>query len=713
VQSSAKNASENIKTYLNRTRRIFQMKSTALKPKSTPHFPISPNFPIIPEELLLQASNRKPFPTEVTVAQQTQELGQPFANAKIHEIPLAVGATLIPDRATFEQLASRDDVPGALGVREVKFLISQVDTTQPIVYFLNTQNFQFHYLFARDGLGLTLSNQEFNLQTYFTDNRKFIAGTLLAHDGFASEGREPGLYALEFWPTDPVKVEFVNLAFQSIRAAIPFATDILAYHPAGETQQSLYKIEKAEFERLGIRTVSTEELFGSITYSPLNLGEGYGRLRLMDPSDSQPPTVRDIVIFKQLPNDLTHVAGVLTEEPQTPLSHINLKAKQNNTPNAYLKEAANDPRVAPLLDKLVYLKVAADSIEIREATQTEVDEFLEQVRPKESQIPPRNLCQMQIVDLDSIGHGDLKAYGAKAANVAELRKVLSTPGLVPDGFAVPFYFYHRFMAENGLYGKAYEMIMKSKFQEDPQYREQQLKEFRDQIESARMPKDLFKTLGKMHKMFPPDQPIRCRSSTNNEDLEGFNGAGLYDSFTHREDEGHIEKSIKQVWASLWNYRAFEEREFYRIDHFTTAMGVLVHPNFDDELVNGVGLTRNIFDPNWEGYYVNVQVGEALVTNPDAGAVPDEFLVMRTLTSVNPPKFENETIFIRHSNLIAQGQQVLRDDQIEHLIQQMRAIQSHFQTVYQRQEDPTFAMDIEFKIDGNGQLVIKQARPWVD
>ncbi|NJM78386.1 MAG: hypothetical protein HC852_24655 [Acaryochloridaceae cyanobacterium RU_4_10] len=236
---------------------------------------------------------------------------------------------------------------------------------------------------------------------------------------------------------------------------------------------------------------------------------------------------------------------------------------------------------------------------------------------------------------------------------------------------------------------------------------------RDRIEKAKVPKNLSKALDKMHKMFPADQPIRCRSSTNNEDLEGFNGAGLYDSYTHREDEGHIEKSIKQVWASLWNYRAFEEREFYRIDHFTTAMGVLVHPNFDDELANGVALTRNIFDPNWEGYYVNVQVGEALVTNPEAGAVPDEFLVMRTLTSVNPPTFANETIFIRHSNLIEQGKQVLTDDQIELLTQQMRAIQAHFQAVYQRQDDPTFAMDIEFKIDGNGQLAIKQARPWVE
>ena len=108
----------------------------------------------------------------------------------------------------------------------------------------------------------------------------------------------------------------------------------------------------------------------------------------------------------------------------------------------------------------------------------------------------------------------------------------------------------------------------------------------------------------------------------NEDLEGFNGAGLYSSYTHGLDEGPLEKSVKQVWASLWNYRAFEEREFWRIDHFSAAMGVLVHPNYTDEQANGVGVTTNIFDPAWDGHYVNVQVGENLVTNPEAGTTPE-------------------------------------------------------------------------------------------
>ena len=74
------------------------------------------------------------------------------------EIDLKDGATSILDETTFDMLSHRDDVPGALGVREVKFLVTDADTRSPKVYFLNTKNQKYHFHFARDVLNVPLEN---------------------------------------------------------------------------------------------------------------------------------------------------------------------------------------------------------------------------------------------------------------------------------------------------------------------------------------------------------------------------------------------------------------------------------------------------------------------------------------------------------------------------------------------------------------------------
>jgi len=628
------------------------------------------------------------------------------------ELPIAEGATAVPERAVFETLARRDDVPGALGVREVKLLMLGVDGDAPQLYFLNTTRYVYHYDFAVEALGLTLSLREFNQQTYFRDARRNLAGTILAHDRFEDDEGGLGLYALEFWPTDPVKANHVGIAFRAVTQAMPFAAGRIAYHPAGDTQEALYATEEAALRELGVRVVLSEELFGDISYSPLNLGEGFGMLRLVDGREpgARPPSGRDVVIFRSLPNDLARVGGVISEAPQTPLSHVNLKARQNDTPNAYVKEASRHPRVVPLLDQLVRYTVGADDFALAPATPQEAEAFFEQMRPDTAQRPPRDLTQTAIVDLDELAHASSNAYGAKTANMAELLNILDR-GTVPDGYGIPFFFYDCFMRENRLYDEAAAMICGESFVLDPGERDRSLRDFRRRLRDAPVPEALNVQLCELQARFPTEQPIRCRSSTNNEDLPGFNGAGLYDSYTHRQDEGELGNTIKQVWASLWNFRAFEERDFHRVDHFVAAMGVLVTPNFDDELANGVAVTKNIYDPNWPGFYVNVQVGESLVTNPDPDATPDEFLV-----AAIGENFEYETQYIKRSSLLddAAGQRtVLGRTQIEELVGALELIQTHFAQVYAKQDDPTFAMDVEFKFDRDAKLVVKQARPWVD
>ncbi len=212
-------------------------------------------------------------------------------------------------------------------------------------------------------------------------------------------------------------------------------------------------------------------------------------------------------------------------------------------------------------------------------------------------------------------------------------------------------------------------------------------------------------LTKMNEGFPEGINRRYRSSTNNEDLPGFNGAGLYDSKSQRpdEDEEDLAKSLREVYASLWNFRAFIERDFHRIDHLAAKMGVLVHPSYQDELANGVAVS---FDPIYgtdEYYYLNTQLGEDLVTNPDAHSVPEEIRLHRS---------GSYYLALGTSNQVPPGQLLMSNAQLSQLGRHLEVIHDHFEGLYKPAPDEPFAMEIEFKITSEDILAIKQARPWV-
>jgi hypothetical protein len=227
---------------------------------------------------------------------------------------------------------------------------------------------------------------------------------------------------------------------------------------------------------------------------------------------------------------------------------------------------------------------------------------------------------------------------------------------------------------------------------------------RDEIKAADMPLWMLEQLATMQASFPAGFGIRCRSSTNNEDLPGFSGAGLYDSFTQHPDEGHIAKSIKQVYASLWTFRAFDERQYYRIDHLATAMGVLVHPNYEDELANGVGVTIDPIYGSERTYYLNTQLGEDLVTNPDALSIPEEILL-----GAAPGSGYN---VLRSSNQVAAGERIMSEAHLNTMRDYLGVIDARFRALYGIRPAEPFAMEIEYKITKEGVLDIKQARPWV-
>ncbi|MDA7866285.1 PEP/pyruvate-binding domain-containing protein, partial [Akkermansiaceae bacterium] len=361
-------------------------------------------------------------------------------------IPTLDGNIFLASQASYDALSKRDNFPGAQNVKEVKFLITNI-RTNPELYFFNINRNQHHYDFATNVLKFPRNYNAFTSATYISAaNRQNLAGSLVSHDNYVAPDGTKGIYTLEFWPTDPVAFEWIELAYEIIAKNAPFITR-LAYHAPSETQRQLQKVNQAKYDASSIHTIETDDLFSSTTYQPMNQQEAFGRLVVSTGAETL--SARDIVIFNNLPNDLTYVSGIITEVPQTPLSHVNLKAQQNDTPNAYIADAANHPDIAPLIGQNIFYRVTAEGFEIRAGTQQEVEDYFESIRPTGSSSPHRDLSETEITPLSEVAFAESDSFGGKAANVAELRRLF--PNNAPDGFAIPFYFYHQFMIHNRFY----------------------------------------------------------------------------------------------------------------------------------------------------------------------------------------------------------------------------------------------------------------------
>ena len=606
------------------------------------------------------------------------------------------GVVAIPDAATFRSYGS---IPkrgvGPKGNWQVKPLIFNIHTEQPDVYFQNVNRHDHHPRFAQ-----FIRGNPYNTPGQFRSIITFDPNLVAPNGDLGIYHFSTGGYSYSF--------SHIERAYALLAASMPLLEDNLAFWIQTRHLRH-HQPELPLFRESRIPVLFDEDIFGDTDFLALNPAVGYGRLQSLDPDDTPHP--HDIVLYGALPNELPRVAGVISTVPQTPLSHINLRAVQNGIPNAFIRNADDTSEITDLVGSYVRYEVTDDGWSLRAATKAEVDSHYESSRPASTQTPERDLSATTITPLGQIGFDDWDSFGVKAANLAVLRTLEFTDGTVPDGFAVPFYFYDEFMKANGLYDDVTEMLADEDFQSDYEEQEDQLKDLRKAIKKATSPQWIIDALTAMHETYPEGQSLRYRSSTNNEDLPGFNGAGLYDSKTqHAEetDEDGIDKSLKQVFAGLWTFRAFTERDFHRIDHLSAAMGVLVHPNFSDELANGVAVSfdssaaRN--DPSaYDWYYVNTQVGEDLVTNPEAHSVPEEVLVSRD---------DDDYSIVGTSNLVERGELLLSEAQLLQLRDHLKVVHDHFEGLYEPACDQQFAMEVEFKITSDNVLSIKQARPWV-
>ena len=606
-------------------------------------------------------------------------------------------------------------IPGA---RSLKTVLDLAD--EDAVYYQNTGKYLIHWEFTHahlSGAGKPIVPElsQFNQTEYLSPDRRFVLGSLSYYDG-------PEVWVYEISPYDTASTDMVTRAYQKI-VDTSFVGKDLYFHPTSVQVSTM-----AEGLPDSVRIITTEELFDGIDFQPLNTGESMGLLRIMTSKELEDTCLsfRDIVVLDAVPNDIAVTMGIVTAEFQTPLAHINVLSQNRGTPNMGLKGADKDPEIAALDGKWVRLKVTPFEYELVEVTKAEADAWWDANRPEPLGVPEMDTTVTDLQDtltmIDFDAHdGDVRlavkaripVFGGKASHFGALSTIDGVNS--PRAFSIPVHYYDQFMTENNFYERVDTMLADPDFESSCKLREEKLLELRTDMKNAPVNADFEQLLLTKLADDYPGTRMRFRSSTNAEDLEGFTGAGLYTSKSGDPDDpdSPVLDAIRKVWASVWFYRAFDERHFRGIDHRNVGMALLVHRSFPDEEANGVALTANPFDIGGvePGFYINVQKDGNSVVLPDPGVTTDELIYL--YDSPNQP-----IIWRGHSNLVGPDETVLSRAQIQKLGDALKAVHTYFYAAYGPPPGTTrwYAMDVEFKFDDDGdpnatpRLYVKQARP---
>ena len=532
-----------------------------------------------------------------------------------------------------------------------------------------------------------------------------------------------------------------------------------------------------------------------------------GRVHLME--DVHEATKEsELLIFQELPDDLPACRGLITTLPQTPLAHLNLLARNRGIPNLYVADFASSPALTQLSRARAPALLWAQAPGQWRVLPLESDEYSRYLRLQAK--PEREITRPSISDSpywveyeeQSIEELlQLRPYiGGKASGLFIIHDQLKTNS-TPQDLVSP-------QPLLALTGRAYaehleplESLIKPILQEPSvkghnnllililegrlgvqvrhlnerdrneaeRWLNTQSQEIRTMvnlggvqgwIRAQDLAADTYLLLKeKLESHFvslSPYQGLRFRSSSNVEDLEGFNGAGLYTSFTGylyphvqskaSEQAKNFPKALKEVWASYWNLEAFEERELEGIDHFRGWMGTVIHPQFqaEHELSNGVmtltllpqkpSLRGHLWPQSPEGLSdhtevekkvlaratLNSQIGEESVTNPSSPNILTELIEVKV--------FEDLQLEINHLQRSTISDEVLTNTEVESLVQKTFQLTQNWLLAEQKnlersQQFQAFTLDFEYRgvsatwpltrqvsTRQSPRMILKQARP---
>jgi pyruvate, water dikinase len=681
-----------------------------------------------------------------------------------------------PDAGTttyLEQLATSADFTRLQGEGWAVKYLAQVAGREPPAplarscLFQNTALYPLHLGFLRSFPELLYIDWESYLAlTTRSASRVLWAGELQLIPGaeHPRTGRR-GVVATFVYadPNEPLGLDQLGEIHARLIECAPFARELLVLVGADPRQVASFAELAPALRARGIEVGDPAALRPGMGAEGYSLGESYGFLRVV-PRGQRPTEYgpRDILVTEGSFDDLRLVAGLVTALPQSLHSHVNLRLREKQIPNARLPHVYDDLVVTLLEGKVARLTVTETEAQLRPAELAEAEAYWAAKRP-----PPRplraDLTETRLRPFAELAAADALSVGAKAANLGELHRILPAANRAP-GFAVPFSVYRDFMEASGMKAQVNALLADPRTATEAPFRRAGLTALRRAIEAAPVPAGLMDRLGAAAlAAFGTGyerRPIRFRSSSNVEDGELATGAGLYDSARgcfaddgdadqagpsaclSADERGRLEpelarrqaewaahperiwlveiiedltsdlskertvaRALKRVFASLWTERAFEERAYWGMDHGAAFMGVAVNPSFVLEKLDSVAVTHLPAGAAGPLYRVVSQRDGQPVVRP-----PDPALVAETLTFRRAENAQPADVRLVVPSSLSPEAPLWGEARLQELAGLLFLVQDHFAaTVYPH--IPGLSLDLEIKLTADDRIVIKQARPY--
>lgn len=624
--------------------------------------------------------------------------------------------------------------------RWVKFALL-LDAPQR-VWFQDSQKYPFHYEFGVARLpgfeGMTRA--QFDAVTLRTNGQRALLGAVVFPP--SPHIREIGIQIVG---ADAYPRERVAAWFETVRSMIQRSPDQeVLYLPTFE-QSAVARANADWFAARGIRVseagrwvvgdecYATGWALGRMVYVPAEgIGDAYREGRLL-------PT--DVLLTDQVPAEVPPLAGIVSELPATPNSHVALLAQSFGIPFVYFADPAMRDRLRSWNEREVMVRAVAqyggcdltlDAVEgpleggIREA-------ILALKEPPELNLPPLRTAGVLHVPTAGLRPSDIGTVGGKAANFGILRRRIPANSPEP-AIALTFDLWQAYLDQPlpGSGGATLREAIRGRLEPfawppDMARLQTALAEVRDWITdladfTAAQQTAVIEALQAAG--FAPNEPIRFRSSTNVEDSEQFSGAGLYDSYSgcladeldgdsrgpshcdpEEAKERGVFRALRKVYASFYNDNAFLERLRHRVDEDGVGMAVLVHPSSPDpiEMANGVGtLTVTRESERYLRGELVTQLGAVSVANPDTTAVPER--VSALFFGGNP-----SMTLEQESSLVPLGGRVMAwDADYRGLFTLLDLAAQGYEAEFPGRK--RFVLDFEYKkLAPDGKLSVKQIR----